>query len=239
MSQTLLQGNGKHDKANFIDYFGRKVNYSLGAYNKYNDTEQWIRLSEGCPNQCPFCYEPREFKVFPIPEIVRNQVKIMDMNLFAKPEALAIINELAEKRVNGKVVYYELVCGVDWRFLTQEQAYALKAARFDKIRLAWDFDFKLQLKIKDAIDKLFKAGYKPKKIMVFFICNWLIPYEENLRKLDLCKVWGVQAADCYYDNQLSPNIIPIYWTSEQIKDFKRRVRKHNQLVTFRIDPEAI
>jgi len=24
------------------------------------------------------------------------------------------------------------------------------------------------------------------------ICNWKIPYDECCRKLDLCKVWGVQ-----------------------------------------------
>ena len=55
--------------------------------------------------------------------------------------------------------------------------------------------------------------------------------------MDLCKVWNVKIADCWFDNQLSPNIKPIYWTQEQIKEFRKKVRKHNQLVNFGIDPE--
>jgi hypothetical protein len=101
--------------------FGLKK-YSYGPYNKNNETEQWIRITEGCPHHHEYCYEPKEIKVFGIPEIVRNTVKIMDMNLLCKPEALGIIKELGEKRVSGKVVYYELICGVDFRFLTQEIA---------------------------------------------------------------------------------------------------------------------
>ena len=213
--------------------------YSLGVYDKSNEKEQWVRITEGCPHNCPYCYEPQESKVFGVPEIIRNDVKIMDMNLLYKKEALGIIKELGLKKVNGKVVYYELVCGVDYRFLTQEIANALKQARFNKIRLAWDWFYKDQLMIKDGIDYLLKAGYKPNRIMVFMICNWKIPFEECCKKLDLCKIWGVQVSDCYFDNQTSPNIIPIHWQAEQIKTFRKKCRTHNQLVNFRIDPDAI
>lgn len=70
------------------------VEYCYGAYNKYDDKEQWIRITEGCPHNCPFCYEPKEIKVFGVPEIIRKDIKIMDMNLLCKPEALRILNEL-------------------------------------------------------------------------------------------------------------------------------------------------
>lgn len=215
--------------------------YVRGAYNKFNDTEQWIRISEGCPNNCEYCRETKECGkepiYLPIPEIVRNKVKIMDMNLIYKPKALEIINELGSKKVNNKVVYYELICGIDWRYLTQEIAEALKKNRFKNIRLAWDYGFVLQMKIKDAVDKLKKAGYKAKELSIFVICNWEIPYEECLRKLDLLKIWNVKINDCWFDNQLSPNIKPIHWESEQIKDFRKKCRKHNQMVLFGIDPE--
>ena len=214
------------------------VKYSYGPYNKYNDKEQWIRITEGCPHNCPYCYEPQEFKVFDIPEIVRNTVKIMDMNLLCKKEALQIINDLGTKRVNGKVVYYECICGIDYRFLTPEIAKALKDSRFKKIRIAWDWGLNHDRKIKTAIKTLIDVGYKKQDLMIFMICNWNIPYKTNCRKLDLCKVWNVKVADCYYDNQISPNIIPIKWTEEQIKKFRKKVRKHNQLVVFGIDPES-
>lgn len=211
--------------------------YSYGPYNKCNGTEQWVRITEGCPHNCPYCYEPQELKVFDYPEIVRNSVKIMDMNLLCKPEALGILLRLSEERVNGKVVHYELVCGVDYRFLTQDLADALKVSRFSNIRISWDWFYKDQLKIRDALKMLFKSGYSPNKITIFMICNWQIPYAENLRKLDLCKVWNVKVADCYFDGQVSPNIVPVYWTDPEIKGFREKVRKHNQLVNFKVDPE--
>lgn len=211
--------------------------YSYGPYNKWNDEEQWIRITEGCPHNCPFCYEPTEIKIFGIPEIRRNKVKIMDMNLLCKPEAIDIISELGKWKVNHKVVHYELICGIDHRFLTQTLANLLKKNRFQNIRLAWDWGYKDQLLIKDAITKLVRAGYKSENIMVFQICNWRIPYSENLKKLDLCKVWNVKVCDCYFDGQTSPKIVPIYWTDSEIKDFRRRVRKHNQLVNFKMDPQ--
>jgi len=215
----------------------KKHTYSYGAYNKHDKTEQWIRLTEGCPHNCPYCYEPQELKIFDIPEIVRNDVKIMDMNILCKPEALNIIEELGNKRVNNKVVYYEFVCGIDYRFLTLELAQSLKNSRFNKIRIAWDWYYKDQLKIIAALKLLFKVGYKPENIMIFMICNWKIKYSECCDKLDLCKIWNVQVADCYFDNQTAPNIIPIHWTDTEIKQFRKKCRKHNQLVNFKMDPE--
>jgi len=218
----------------------RSKPYSKGFYNEVRGDQQQIRLSEGCPNKCPYCresWENPELKVYEIPEIVRNKVRISDMNLLCQKDSLEIIKELGRRKVNGKVIYYELLCGVDYRFLTQELAVALKQSRFKKIRLAWDHSFSLQKIIKERTKFLINAGYSPRDIMIFVICNWKTTYEDNLKKMDLCKVWNFQMADCYFDNQLSPNIKPIHWTAEQIKDFRHKVRKHNQLINFRIDPD--
>lgn len=212
-----------------------RVNYSLGPYNKHNDKEQWIRITEGCPNQCPYCYEPKVMKVFGVPEIIRNNVKIMDMNLIWKPDAWDLLFNLPTK-LNGKKVTYELVCGIDYRFLRPELADVLKKRNFVKPRIAWDWEYKEQVRIKKAIDMLIKAGYKSKDIMIFMICNWKIPYDVNCKKLDLCKIWNVKAADCWFDNQTSPNIQPIHWKPEEIKSFRKKVRLHNQLVNFGVDP---
>ena len=58
--------------------------YSKGAYNKIDGDEQWIRLSEGCPHKHPYgaeSFENKEIKLFEIPEIIKNKVRILDMNL--------------------------------------------------------------------------------------------------------------------------------------------------------------
>jgi hypothetical protein len=212
--------------------------YSLGPYNKEDKEEQWIRITEGCPHNCAWCYEPEQIKIFGIPEITRNKVKILDMNLLCKKEAFSIIQELGTKKVMGKSVYYELICGIDYRFLNGPIANALYANRFKKIRLAWDGPKQQQKAVKHAINHLTRAGYNPSDLSVFIICNHeSSSHEDNRFKLDLCKVWNVKVNDCYYDNQTSPNIIPLAWTDSQIKDFRHRCRKHNQYVLFRIDPQ--
>jgi len=216
---------------------GIRQPFSTGEYNKSNDKEQWIRITQGCPHGCPFCYEPKEMVVFPIPKIVRNEVKIMDMNLLSHPEAIRIIKELGIQRVNGKVISYQLICGIDYRFLTSEIAEELKKARFSNLRIAWDWYYQDQFKIKKAIEKLKKVGYQSKDIQIFMICNWEIPFSECIKKLNLCKYWRVQVADCYFDGQVSPKIEPIGWRVEEIKTFRQEVRKHNQLVNFLVDPE--
>ena len=217
---------------------GIRQSYSVGPYNKSNDTEQWIRISQGCPNNCEFCYEPPKEELFGIPSINRNRVKIMDMNILSKPIAFQVIRELGKRRVDKRVVQYELVCGIDYRFLTEEIANALYESRFRNIRLAWDFGFGDQYKIKDAIELLKDAGYKPKMIMIFMICNWQISFEECFKKLYLCAIWNVKVSDCYFDGQTSPNVEPIGWNRYEIKEFRRQTRKHNQMVTFGIDPEV-
>lgn len=236
----------------------KELPYSRGEQNIITDEYQVVRLSEGCPHKCPWCREWKEigdsWQVFPIPEIVRRDVRITDMNLLAKPEAVELIQRFKDMRVDGKVVYPWLVCGIDYRFLTPEIAQALKDSRFVNMHIAWDWRYSDQKKIKRAIDMLKKAGYRnhrskemnedeiefeyPDGISIFMVCNHpAVSFRENCKKLDLCKYWNVKVNDCYFDNQISPNIEPIGWSHDDIKKFRASVRKHNQIVGFGVDPE--
>ena len=229
--------------------FDQKVRYNTDPINSVNKDTQVIRITDGCPHNCPFCYCPTEKRKFPIPKIVRNKVKILDMNLLSFDDALEIINELGSKKVKYGVVYYELVAGIDYRFLTQEIADALHKNRFGyfirggawrrRIRMAWDWDYRDQIKIKNAIDILNKAGYRSFEIMVFMIANWKIKFEECISKLDMLKIWNVPVCDCYYDGQKPPNVIPIHWKDEEIKKFRVLCRRHNQIIHNRIDVEVL
>ena len=216
--------------------FKIEMPYQRGGYSKIKGEEQWIRISDGCPHQCPYCYCPPDLQLYDIPKIVRNHVEIMDMNLLAQPKAIQILTELSEKRADNKVIYYELICGIDYRFLTQEIADLLHGARFKNIRIAWDSTMRLQKDIKQAVRYLTNAKYRPREIMIFMICNWKISYKECCRKLDLLKVWNCKVADSYFDGQTTRKIEPIYWTVEEIQKFRAKCRKHNQLIRFGIDP---
>lgn len=214
--------------------------YYRGVYDKSDYGEQWIRISEGCPNNCPYCRETKECGkepiYFEIPKIVRNIVKIMDMNLIYKPKCIEILDYLGSQKVSDKVVHYELICGIDWRYMTQEKADALKRNRFKNIRFAWDGKLEMQYKIKDCYKMLIKAGYRAEDLMCFMICDYIIPFEENLMKLDLLKIWNVKVSDCYYDNVTPPNYQCNYWSMQECITFKALCSIHNQSVSFGLYP---
>jgi len=214
-----------------------KIKYSYGSYNKVKKDQQWIRLSQGCPHNCPYCNEPIDYEVYDIPKIEKNKIGIIDMNLLCKPQALDMLRKLPNN--NGSKIYYDFICGIDYRFLTKDIALELKRLNVKRVRIAWDWFYKDQIKIKDGIKILLSVGYKSKDIMIFMICNWKISFDECCRKLDVCKVWNVLVADCYFDNQtkIHKKFIPIGWTTEQAYMFRSKVRKHNQLVNFGIDPQ--
>jgi hypothetical protein len=209
--------------------------YGKPQYNYVKGNKQRIELHRGCPWQHEYCYEPKVYQDFAIPEITKNYVEILDMNLLARQNILAILYALPIA-LNGKIITYEAVCGFDFRFLTYEIASILKSSHFVRPRMAWDGPFSDQMKIKDAIQKLIKAGYKNHDISLFIIVNWRIPYRECLRKLDLMKVWNVKVCDCCYDGGYK-YATPTLWTKDQLTRFRRISRKHNQLVLFGIDPQ--
>lgn len=215
-----------------------EVKYAYGSYNKIEGSKQRIRITEGCPHNCPFCYEPQEIKVFEVPKIERNDVEIIDMNMLVpEKKPLEILKSLTID--NGRKIEYQFLCGFDYRFLTKEIAMEMKKHHFKRLRIAWDWTLKDQYKIKDALKLLYSVGYKPIDVIIFMICNWDISYDECMKKLDLCKVWNVKVADCYYDNQIDvyKKFIPIGWTTKQARDFRSRCRTHNQIVNFKVYPE--
>lgn len=168
------------------------------------------------------------------PEIPQGEelVQILDMNFLANPKYEDHLVGCME--ANNK--HYELICGVDWRLLTQDICNMLHNARFIKMRWAWDYTFSQQKKHQKVLSMLKKAGYRPEELSVFMIVNWKIPFVECCQKLDLLKVWNVKVNDCCWDGGYKI-AKPVYWTPEQIKKFRKMCRKHNQLVRFKIDPE--
>ena len=192
-----------------------------------------IQFTSGCPNQCSYCYEPKEVREY-YPEIPEGNdlVQILDMNFLVNHRKYIWLDQL--KAANNK--HYEFICGVDFRLLTQEICYKLKESRFIKIRWAWDYGFSQQ-KVHQKVWRMFKkAGYKSESLSVFILVNWRFSYIECLKKLDLLKVWNVKVNDCCFDGGYKQAAMG-FWDPAEIKDFRKRCRKHNQMVLFKIDPE--
>lgn len=126
--------------------------------------------------------------------------------------------------------------------------------RLQNIRIAWDNSIKDSFSIKKQIDHLVKAGFPVKDVSVFMIYNFNVPYEEMLQKLDYCKRWGVQIIDCRYRplDSTSDNYSPhafkkgqtnedyhihstAEWTDDKVREFRKKVRRHNIWVRYAKD----
>lgn len=207
------------------------MTYTTGAWNKCNDSEQHIRITDGCPNQCEYCYAPKKLSFYGIPEIERNQVKIMDMNPLCVDYTLTTFIHELPTELNNKKIYYEFICGVDYRYINETYVNLLKEKNFINIRFAWDRLLTDQYKIKDCLKKFLKVGYRSKDIQVFILSNH--PKYSFLlckMKLDALKTWNVQVSDCWYDNQTWPNVKPIGWTWVECRLFRDLCAIHNQLI---------
>jgi len=223
------------------------VEYHSEFYNKLDDSEQWIRLTDGCYRNCWNCYAPQKKRVYQLPEIKRNKVVFLDMNfLYAHPEPGKILEQLSKIRVNKKVVYYDFFCGLDFTLLSQDLADLCKKARvgffnnkknyIPGLRIAWDRGIQEQYKIKDSIKRIYKAGYRPGLSHCFILSNGKIPYSECEKKLRILLKWNIQVRDCWYDNKKRGSVNPIYWTAEECKKFGRLCRDHNLLILYGIFP---
>jgi len=241
----LKQQRLKHYDRIFIDGVGWKnlandhvLDWDAIARTPYEQKEDYqvTKITKGCPNNCSFCYSD-DFEVVGIPDLNRNDVRLVDENLLYHPDIFSVLDELRNKRVCGKVVRYEAVCGFHLELLSLPLAAALKQSRFLKPRIAWDGYLNNKSLVDLALNNLILGGYHASDISIFMLTNYKVSYANCLLKLEHLKKWGVKINDCCYDCNYT-NPIPQYWTMEEIRDFRRRARKHNQLINFRgYDPE--
>lgn len=219
------------------------VDYSIAGNNV---DFQILHGMRGCFRKCKFCgvwkLEPNEEFDSSIPKRVnKNHVIFYDNNFLRNPRIKTVLSELAEIRIDGKPVKYESQSGFDGRILSEEIAELLHKARFVNPRIAWDNSFEDWPKIRDQIGLLEKAGYKSKDIYVFMLYNWEYDYDVMEKKRLKCWEWQVQIADCrfrplnqQYDrfdskkSQTSEDyFIHPKWTDEEVKAFRRMIRRHN------------
>lgn len=97
-----------------------------------------IKTSDGCPNGCPFCYEPTSRVFWELPEITENKVQVLDMNFLARKDILAFLESFPEK-FDGRKIKYEAVCGFDYRLMNYWIAETLKKKEFYNAedRMGW------------------------------------------------------------------------------------------------------
>jgi len=205
--------------------------------------EQTIRTSEGCPYSCPFCFQSKTtFKDYKtIPEIKSNKVFIHDEAFLSKKDVIKTIYELGSKKVNGKVVYYELTQGINLKDLHPNIAFSLKENRFINIRFAWDDSYtkKSYYRVYDGIKMLKNAGYKDKDMICYIISNYYVSLTECLLKAKVMLHEHIPICNCRFKKYyLDSKVYPELWNQEQIDYFTQQCRINNQIIKFGgYDPE--
>jgi len=228
------------------------------AYDMIDVDYQIIHGMRGCPRKCPFCgiwkLEPLQFKTAKQiqAEITTNKLVFYDNNMLVNPDIRNILKMLSTLTVNDKVVHCECQSGFDGRIIASDPELAglIKKARFSNIRLAWDFSYEQFPIVEKWIDIFNKAGYPKKELFIFMIYNWSFDFEELEKKREKCFEWGVQISDCRYrpldqtydnyNSNLSKQTSSDYyihsnWNDEQVRQFRRDVRKHNICIRQRIN----
>lgn len=229
------------------------------AYDLVDVDYQIIHGMRGCTNKCPFCgiwrIEKKSFKDAEQikKEICSNKLIFYDNNILVNPHIEEILTMLANTTYNSKVLHCECQSGFDGRVLMKSPhlAFMLKKARFENIRVAWDFpytEFNVKM-VGNWINLLEKVGYNRKEIFVFMIYNWNYSFKHMELKRKQCYEWGLQISDCRfrpltqtfdrYNGRLKDQTSEDYfihpkWTDEEVKQFRKNVRRHNICIRHKI-----
>ena len=229
----------------------------LPAYDLVNVKFQIIHGMRGCSRKCPFCgiwkIENKSYKTADEirNEICSNKIIFYDNNILDNPNIEEILTMLSHVTYKGRPVTCECQSGFDGRKIEEEPHLAnmIKKARFRNIRVAWDFTYEQYSKVENWIKLLVNAGYKRRDIFVFMIYNWSFDYFELEQKRSKCFEWGVQIADCRfrplnqtfdnYNSRLTEQSRSEYyihsnWSDQQIRKFRKDVRKHNICLRYKI-----
>ncbi|WXG45706.1 MAG: Fe-S oxidoreductase [Candidatus Atabeyarchaeum deiterrae] len=223
-------------------------NYKLVRQNPHQLDYQIIHSTRGCLRQCKFCYtwklEPKRTSKKSIKrELCSNRLVFYDNNLLMNEHIDELLTEISGLKYKGRVVRCESQSGFDGKILEQrpELAVALKKARFDSPKIAWDWGYDEFERIKKQLDILVNASYHAEEISIFMIFNWDIPFVEMEKKRLKCWEWKVQITDCRYRpvSQLHDNFDFYYpqtskdyfihpsWSDAEVKQFRRNVRRQN------------
>ena len=219
---------------------GQTIEYHDEFYSVARDGEHWIRLTDGCFRSCWNCYTNQEKKVYDLPEILANKVRFLDQNfIWAHPDPVGLIKSLP-KKLNGRVIRYTFLAGLDFTLFTPELIKAMKESRVGRfndkgnyingLSIAWDRGYDEIRHIAKAIDMMLEAGYSRRGIQIRMLCNGKVSYDECMDKLAFLYKKRVMIDDCWYNNQKRGSAKPVHWTAEEIKKFGDSCRANNVAV---------
>jgi hypothetical protein len=161
-------------------------------------------LTRGCPRECPFCIvsgkEGSESRmVAGLAEFWRGQrnIKLLDPNLLAAPEADYLLQQLA-----ASGAWVDFTQGLDIRLVDEARARLLRSVRTKMIHFAWDNP--RQNLIRQLIRVKEWLGYDYRKLAVYVLTNYDSTHAEDLYRVETIKRLGYSPYVMIYDKENAP-----------------------------------
>ena len=180
-----------------------EIENGLPDYQLYKDDDRAIGFAQrGCDRKCEFCdvwkkegriqqgYTPIRLLV---PED-RNKLLLLDNDIALSPQHDNIINECRELGVKLSITQgYDIRCMTPEKaqFLSEDKPYDIDF-RESRIYIAWDY-LGIENFVKNGIEMLLDAGFKPRHIYCYIICGFNTSHAEDLYRFYKLTEWGANA----------------------------------------------
>jgi len=183
-----------------------EIEHTYPDYKLYgiNDTAYGF-LTRGCPRKCPFCIVSDKEgadtrKTAELSEFWRGQreIKLLDPNLLAAPEAEDLLKQLADSKA-----YVDFTQGIDIRLLDETRAALIRRIKIKIIHFAWD-NPKLDLSMRfKQVKKWLK--YDSRKLSVYVLTGYNSTHEEDLYRVYTLRELGFDPYIMIYDKEKAPH----------------------------------
>ena len=184
-----------------------RPDYTL--YPQFPDTAYGF-LSRGCPKNCGFCIVSekegrRSVQVADLSEFWDRQrnIKLLDANLLACPDHLALLAQLAESRA-----YVDFTQGLDCRLLNEDNITFINRIRLKGIHFAWDTMEESgavleKLRLYAALAKRRPHG---RYATVYMLTNYGTTHEADLYRVETLRGMGYDPYVMVYDRPSAPPV---------------------------------
>jgi len=190
-AKEIIKGGTGYDIKNLLP---AEIEKAFPDYSLYPNHEgsAYGFMTRGCPNNCGFCIvTPKEgrksYRVAEVKDFWNGQkeIKILDANLTASPDALEIIREL-----KGTKAWIDFTQGLDIRLMTEEMAHEIQQLKLKMMHFAWDGE-KQEKTIKAQLKKYRKYWtHDDRRLRVYVLVNYGTTHEYDLERIYKIKEMG-------------------------------------------------
>jgi len=182
-----------------------EVEHIYPDYSLYNITDTaYGFLTRGCPRKCPFCVVSKKEgaesrKVADLDEFWRGQcnIKLLDPNLLAAPEAEDLLMQLATSEA-----LIDFTQGLDIRLLDRHRTTIIKKMRIKIIHFAWDNPKQDLAPHFERVKKW--LGYSHQKLSVYVLTNYNSTHMEDLYRVETLRRLGYNPYIMIYNKENAP-----------------------------------